>query len=122
MAAAEARFSPLSSRRATAQCETSIVTSYKPLLCRNVTSAHNTRRWYVDETYVKVKGKWSYLYRAIDREGNLVDSMLSATRDSHERQSEHIRESQIHNRRSLAGDCAARDDGCWGSSSPCTPS
>ena len=39
------------------------------------------RRWYVDETYVNVKGKWSYLYRAIDREGNLVDSMLSARRD-----------------------------------------
>ena len=30
------------------------------------------RRWYVDETYLKVKGKWCYLYRAIDREGNLV--------------------------------------------------
>src|SRR4029453_1601817 len=39
------------------------------------------RRWYVDETYVKVKGKWCYLYCAIDREGNLVDSMLSETRD-----------------------------------------
>jgi putative transposase len=39
------------------------------------------RRWYLDETYLKVKGKWSYLYRAIDRAGNLVDSMLSATRD-----------------------------------------
>src|ERR671919_2222553 len=39
------------------------------------------KRWYVDETYLKVKGKWCYLYRAIDREGNLVDSMLSATRD-----------------------------------------
>jgi putative transposase len=39
------------------------------------------RRWYVDETYLKVKGKWCYLYRAIDREGNLVDSMLSATRN-----------------------------------------
>jgi DDE superfamily endonuclease len=37
------------------------------------------RRWYVDETYLKVKGKWCYLYRAMDREGNLVDSMLSAT-------------------------------------------
>ena len=39
------------------------------------------RRWYADETYIKVKGKWCYLYRAIDRDGNLVDSMLSANRD-----------------------------------------
>jgi len=39
------------------------------------------RRWYTDETYIKVKGKWCYLYRAIDRDGNLVDSMLSATRN-----------------------------------------
>jgi transposase-like protein len=37
--------------------------------------------WYVDETYVKVNGQWCSLYRAIDREGNLVDSMLSETRD-----------------------------------------
>jgi transposase-like protein len=35
----------------------------------------------VDETYVKVNGRWHYLYRAIDREGNLVDTMLSPTRD-----------------------------------------
>ena len=39
------------------------------------------RSWYVDATYVKVSGQWCYLYRAIDREGNLVDSMLSETRD-----------------------------------------
>ena len=39
------------------------------------------RSWYVDETYVKVKGKWSYLYRAIDADGNLVDSRLSEKRD-----------------------------------------
>jgi putative transposase len=37
--------------------------------------------WYVDETYVKVHGKWCYLYRAIDRDGNLVGSMLSEKRD-----------------------------------------
>src|SRR5215470_4302308 len=35
------------------------------------------RSWYVDETYVNVKGKWCSLSRAIDREGNLVDSMPS---------------------------------------------
>ena len=39
------------------------------------------RSWYVDETYVNVKGKWCYLYRAIDRDGNLVDSMLNEKRD-----------------------------------------
>ena len=39
------------------------------------------KSWYVDETYVKVKGAWYYLYRAIDRDGNLVDTMLSKTRD-----------------------------------------
>ena len=39
------------------------------------------RSWYVDETYVKVKGNWCYLYRAIDRDGNLVDSMVSEQRD-----------------------------------------
>ena len=39
------------------------------------------QRWFVDETYLKVSGRWCYLYRAIDKEGNLVDSMLSATRD-----------------------------------------
>jgi putative transposase len=37
------------------------------------------RRQY--QTYLKVKGRWCYLYRAIDHDGNLVDSLLSATRD-----------------------------------------
>ena len=37
--------------------------------------------WYVDETYVKVSGKWCYLYRAIDKEGHLVDCRLSEKRD-----------------------------------------
>jgi transposase-like protein len=39
------------------------------------------RSWYCDETYLKVKGRWVYLYRAIDRDGNLVDVLLSETRD-----------------------------------------
>jgi putative transposase len=39
------------------------------------------RSWYVDETYLKVRGRWVYLYRAIDRSGALVDVMLSETRD-----------------------------------------
>ena len=39
------------------------------------------RSWYVDETYIKVHGRWCYLYRAIDRDGNLVDSLLCVTSD-----------------------------------------
>jgi transposase-like protein len=37
--------------------------------------------WNTDETYIKVKGCWTYLYRAIDRAGNLVDVLLSERRD-----------------------------------------
>jgi putative transposase len=39
------------------------------------------RSWYVDETYVTVKGTWCYLSRSIDRNGNLVDAMVSEKRD-----------------------------------------
>jgi len=39
------------------------------------------RSWHVDETYLKVRGRWCYLYRAIDRNGDLVDTMLSEHRD-----------------------------------------
>ncbi|AUT76744.1 IS6 family transposase [Paraburkholderia hospita] len=35
----------------------------------------------MDETYVKVKGQWKYLYRAVDRDGNTVDFLLCARRD-----------------------------------------
>ncbi len=37
--------------------------------------------WRVDETYIKVRGVWKYLYRAVDSEGNILDFMLSAKRD-----------------------------------------
>jgi putative transposase len=41
--------------------------------------APRIRRQY--QTYLKVRGRWCYLYRAIDRDGNLVDTMLSEHRD-----------------------------------------
>lgn len=37
--------------------------------------------WRMDETYVKVSGKWVYLYRAVDKEGDTIDFMLSKNRD-----------------------------------------
>ena len=37
--------------------------------------------WKVDETYIKVKGEWKYLYRAVDSEGNTLDFILSARRN-----------------------------------------
>jgi transposase-like protein len=39
------------------------------------------RHGHVDETYVKVHGRWASLYRAVDRDGNLVDTMLTEHRD-----------------------------------------
>ena len=39
------------------------------------------RSWRCDETYVKVSGRWMYLYRAVDERGRTVESHLSRTRD-----------------------------------------
>ena len=38
-------------------------------------------RWRMDETYIKVKGKWKYYYRAVDKQGNTIDFLLTAKRD-----------------------------------------
>ena len=37
--------------------------------------------WRVDETYIKVRGQWVYLYRAVDKQGHTVDFLLSKRRD-----------------------------------------
>ena len=36
-------------------------------------------RWFVDETYVKVAGRWTYLYRAVDQHGQVIDVLVSRT-------------------------------------------
>ena len=41
-----------------------------------------SRGWRIDETYVKVRGQWAYLYRALDKLGNTIDFYLSATRNT----------------------------------------
>jgi IS6 family transposase len=38
-------------------------------------------RWYVDETYIKVAGRWRYVYRAIDQFGHVIDVLVSTQRD-----------------------------------------
>jgi putative transposase len=39
------------------------------------------RSWRLDETYVRIKGKWAYLYRAVDTEGQTIDFLLTPHRD-----------------------------------------
>ena len=39
-------------------------------------------RWFVDETYVKVAGRWTYLYRAVDQHGQVIDVLVSERRDA----------------------------------------
>ena len=39
------------------------------------------KSWRMDETYIKVRGRWRYLYRAVDRDGDTVDFLLTSRRD-----------------------------------------
>jgi putative transposase len=39
------------------------------------------KSWRMDETYIKVKGQWKYLYRAVDKDGQTIDFLLTARRD-----------------------------------------
>jgi IS6 family transposase len=59
------------------------VLRYAPILNQRIRRhlRHPNRSWRVDETYVRVAGKWTYLYRALDSEGNTIDFLLSPHRD-----------------------------------------
>jgi IS6 family transposase len=60
------------------------VQRYAPELekrCRSQLNAANDS-YRVDETYIKIKKQWHYLYRAVDSTGATLDFMLSATRDA----------------------------------------
>src|SRR3712207_5332119 len=59
------------------------VLAYAPLIERRLRTFRKPHcgSIRVDETYVKVRGRWRYLYRAIDKHGNPVDFLLTAKRD-----------------------------------------
>jgi transposase, IS6 family len=59
------------------------VLRYAPVLNERIRSEvrNPNRSWRVDETYIRVAGQWTYLYRAIDSAGNTIDFLLSPKRD-----------------------------------------
>ena len=60
------------------------VAIYSPQLEENFRKKHKKPvggSWRCDETYLQVKGEWVYLYRAVDKEGNTIDFMLSKRRN-----------------------------------------
>jgi len=60
------------------------VIKYSPLLEKEFRKKHKRPTglsWRMDETYVKNRGKWTYLYRAVDKQGKTIDFLLSAKRN-----------------------------------------
>ena len=59
------------------------VQRFTPLLADAARSCRHAvgDRWYVDETYVKVAGRWRYVYRAVDQYGQIIDVLVSPRRD-----------------------------------------
>jgi transposase-like protein len=60
------------------------VQRFTPLLADAARFARHSPgdRWHVDETYVKIKGVWRYVYRAVDQYGQVIDVLVSARRDA----------------------------------------
>lgn len=59
------------------------VVKYSPLIASQARRRKfaTARSWRMDETYIQVKGKWTYFYRAVDKFGKTLDFMLSEHRD-----------------------------------------
>jgi transposase-like protein len=89
--------------------------------------------WRVDETYIRVKGKWVYLYRVVDSSGATIYFLLSAKRDTVAAKrflakalggANHRTSGHQHRqaRRLSAGGCATQSRGCFGGELPTSPS
>ena len=81
------------------------VQDYAPELdkrCRRHLRSTNDS-WRVDETYVKVKGKWKYLYRAVDSAGNTLDFLLTAKRDALVGQTVFLQDAEGHSQPAATG-------------------
>src|SRR5437588_3722549 len=86
--------------------------------------------WRVDETYIRVKGKWRYLYRAVDSTGATLDFLLSAKQDAEAAkrfQSQSLGPAEPSGatghphrwaRRLPARSCAVKREGCFGGQLP----
>src|SRR3712207_5581878 len=59
------------------------VIHYSPELLErfNARKRAATGKWHIDETYIKVRGRWMYLYRAIDNNGDTVEFWFSEQRN-----------------------------------------
>lgn len=60
------------------------VVKYSPMIASRAQrqKSKTSNSWRMDETYIKVKGKWLYYYRAVDKYGKTLDFMLSEQRDT----------------------------------------
>lgn len=60
------------------------VVKFSPLIAANAQARkkQTAASWRMDETYIKVRGTWTYLYRAVDRDGKTLDFILSERRDT----------------------------------------
>lgn len=57
------------------------VVHFSPLLLERFNRRKRSVKWHMDETYIKVRGQWMYLYRAIDSLGDTVEFFFSENRD-----------------------------------------